>query len=118
MRETSLMNKLADRTCAACAGVVAALRGEALTHLTSELGGGWRIIDEIRLEKEYKFKNFRGALAFTNRVGEAAERENHHPDIELGWGRVKLVIWTHSVGGLTEADFVLAAKADRELTPQ
>ena len=117
MRETSLMSKLADRTCAACAGAIAPLKGEVLIHLAGELGGDWRVIDEVRLEKVYQFKNFREALAFTNRVGEAAERENHHPDIELGWGRVKLVIWTHSVGGLTEADFVLAAKADRELTP-
>ena len=68
-----------------------------------------------RLVKEYRFPDFCQALAFVNRVGELAEQEGHHPDIELGWGRVKLTIWTHSIGGLSENDFILAAKADRAL---
>ena len=116
MRETPPMSNLADRTCASCAGAAASLQSETLARLAGELGGAWQVVGATRLEKEYLFKNFREALAFTNRVGAVAERENHHPDIELGWGRVKLVIWTHRLGGLTEADFVLAAKADREFT--
>jgi 4a-hydroxytetrahydrobiopterin dehydratase len=78
-----------------------------------ELGGGWSCVDEHHLEKEYRFKDFRQALAFTNRVGELAESVGHHPDIHLAWGKVRLTIWTHKVDGLTESDFVLAAKADR-----
>src|SRR3972149_518965 len=78
-------------------------------------GGGWQVIDERHLEKQFKFKNFRQALAFTNRVGELAESANHHPDICLGWGRATITIWTHSIDGLSEADFVFAAKADRLL---
>ena len=62
---------------------------------------------------EYKFKNFRQALDFTNRVGELAEEQGHHPDIYLSWGRVKLKIWTHKINGLTESDFIFAAKVDR-----
>ena len=65
-----------------------------------------------QLEKEFRFKDFREALAFTNRVGELAEAQGHHPDIYLTWGKVKLTIWTHKVDGLTESDFILAAKAD------
>jgi 4a-hydroxytetrahydrobiopterin dehydratase len=64
------------------------------------------------LEKEYKFKNFREALDFTNRVGELAEEQGHHPDIYLAWGKVRLTVWTHKIDGLSESDFVLAAKAD------
>jgi 4a-hydroxytetrahydrobiopterin dehydratase len=89
------------------------LKGEGLARLARELGGGWRVVEERQLEKEYPFKDFREALAFTNRVGEVAEAEGHHPDIYLAWGKVKLTIWTHKVNGLTESDFFLAAKADK-----
>ena len=71
------------------------------------------MIAEHHLERSYKFKNFREALAFTNRVGELAEAQGHHPDISLGWGRVQLQLWTHKIDGLTESDFVFAAKVDR-----
>jgi 4a-hydroxytetrahydrobiopterin dehydratase len=70
-------------------------------------------VDEHHLEKEYKFRNFQEALDFTNHVGELAERQNHHPDIYLAWGKVRLTIWTHKIDGLTESDFVFAAKADQ-----
>ena len=73
------------------------------------------MVGEHHLEKEYSFKDFREALAFTNRVGELAEAQGHHPDIYLAWGKVKLTIFTHKIGGLSEADFVFAAKADRLL---
>ncbi len=95
-----------------CRGGTPPLRGEALESLLAELGGGWRVVDEHHLEKEYRFPDFRSALAFTNRVGEVAEQEGHHPDLHLAWGRVRVEIWTHDTGGLTENDFVLAAKAD------
>ena len=70
------------------------------------------VIDEHHLEKKYKFSNFRQALAFTNQVGELAETEGHHPDIYLAWGKVKLTVWTHKIDGLTESDFIFAAKVD------
>lgn len=80
-----------------------------------ELGGGWRTIEGHHLEKEYTFPNFVDALAFTNRVGAIAEEQGHHPDIMLGWGKVRLTIWTHSINGLSESDFILGAKADSAL---
>jgi len=79
------------------------------------LGNGWQIINEHHLEKEYIFADFRQALDFTVKVGEVAENQDHHPDIYLVWGKVKLTIWTHKIDGLTESDFILAAKADQEL---
>lgn len=106
------MSDLAKKECIPCKGGVSPLKGRELTGLLDELGGGWRVGDEHHLEKEYHFKDFRTALAFTNGVGEVAEAQGHHPDIHLSWGKVKLVIWTHKIDGLTESDFIFAAKAD------
>jgi 4a-hydroxytetrahydrobiopterin dehydratase len=88
------------------------LKGEAISVLLERLGEDWRVVDEHHLEKEYSFPDFRTALDFTNRVAEVAEAEGHHPDVHLAWGKVVLRIWTHKIDGLTESDFVLAAKAD------
>lgn len=107
------MNTLAEKECVPCKGGVPPLKGQALITLAQQLDNGWQVINEHHLEKEYKFKDFREALTFTNKVGELAEAQNHHPDIYLGWGKVKLTIWTHKIDGLTESDFVLAAKADK-----
>jgi 4a-hydroxytetrahydrobiopterin dehydratase len=107
------MEELANLDCIPCKGGIPPLTGEALAELSTRLGDDWRVVDDHHLEKSFQFKNFRDALAFTNRVGELAESVNHHPDIELAWGRVQLTIWTHKIKGLSEADFVWAAKADR-----
>ena len=106
------MTTLAEKECVPCKGGVPPLHGEALENLARQLAGGWQVVNGHHLEKEYKFKNFAEALAFTNRVGELAESQGHHPDIYLAWGLVKLTIWTHKIDGLTESDFVFAAKAD------
>jgi 4a-hydroxytetrahydrobiopterin dehydratase len=111
-RSKRMNTELAQKRCAPCAKGTAPLKGFALARMLEQLGNGWTIVDEHHLEKEFRFKNFREALDFTNRVGEVAEQEGHHPDIFLGWGRVKLEIWTHSIGGLSESDFILAAKVD------
>ena len=107
------MVALAEQECVPCKGGVPPLKGQDLSKLAGELEPGWQVVNEHHLEKEFKFKNFRDALAFTNRVGELAEAQGHHPDIYLAWGKVKLTIWTHKVDGLTQSDFVLAAKSDR-----
>ena len=109
------MSALAEKQCVPCKGGVAPLKGTDLARLAGELKGGWQAVAEHHLEKEYPFKDFREALAFTNKVGELAEAQGHHPDIYLAWGKVKLTIWTHKINGLTESDFVFAAKADRLL---
>ena len=107
------MNELAEKKCAPCDGGTPALKGQELQTLALKLGGGWQVVDEHHLEKEYKFKDFREALDFTNKVGELAEKIGHHPDIYLAWGKVKLTVWTHSAGGLTENDFIFAAKVNK-----
>jgi len=106
------MSELASRQCVPCRGGVPPLKGAALQNLLGQLGGGWQVVSEHHLEKEYRFQDFREALDFTNRVGEMAEQQDHHPDIHLAWGKVKLTLWTHKIDGLTESDFVFAAKAD------
>lgn len=81
--------------------------------LMKRLGAQWTLVKDHHLEREFGFRDFREALAFTNKVGEIAEAEGHHPDLTTSWGKVTVRIWTHKVDGLTESDFVLAAKTDR-----
>ena len=103
---------LADRKCIPCRGGVPPLKGEAIGKLLAELHG-WEAVGEHHLARQFKFPNFAEALAFVNRVGQLAEEQGHHPDIRLSWGRVGIEIHTHKIDGLTESDFVLAAKIDR-----
>jgi 4a-hydroxytetrahydrobiopterin dehydratase len=103
---------LASKSCVPCKGGTPPLPPSERDRLLTELGGGWQVENGHHLSKEYRFKNFVEALAFTNRVGEVAEREGHHPDIYLAWGKVRITVWTHAIDGLTESDFVLAAKTD------
>ena len=107
------MTRLAEKKCVPCRGGVSALTGKAIEELRSKLDGGWSVVEEHHLTKTYPFKDFAQALAFVNRVGSVAEAEGHHPDIYLSWGSVRIDIWTHKAGGLTENDFILAAKADQ-----
>ena len=109
------MNDLAKKNCIPCRGGVPPLKGTQLADLQEKLKNDWKIINEHHLEKEYSFKNFKEALDFTIKVGELAENQDHHPDIFLTWGKVKVTIWTHKIDGLTESDFIFAAKTDREL---
>ena len=109
------MSDLAKKACVPCKGGVPPLKGAELAAVHEQLGGGWEVIDEHHLEKSYAFDDFKGAWDFTNRVAELAEEQGHHPDIYLAWGKVKLTIWTHKIDGLTESDFVFAAKADERL---
>ena len=111
------MSDLAKKECIPCKGGAPPLKGRELTEFLDRLEEGWRVVDEHHLEKEYRFKDFRTALTFTNRVGALAEAQGHHPDIYLSWGKVKLVIWTHKIDGLTESDFIFAAKADSVEAP-
>lgn len=89
------------------------MKGEELKQLQEKLGNNWEVINEHHLEKTFTFKNFREALDFTNKVGELAEQQGHHPDIGLTWGKVKIDICTHKIDGLTESDFILASKIDQ-----
>lgn len=102
---------LAARACIPCRGGVPPLSVEEREKLLTELEG-WEIVSGHHLTKDYRFSNFVLALDFTNQLGELAEREGHHPEITVGWGHARVEIWTHKINGLTESDFVLAAKCD------
>ncbi len=103
---------LASKTCVPCRGGVPPLKGKELEALRSQLPS-WQVVNEHHLERTFKFPDFKTALEFTNQIGNLAEEQGHHPDILLTWGKVVVTIWTHKIDGLTESDFVLAAKIDR-----
>jgi 4a-hydroxytetrahydrobiopterin dehydratase len=109
------MASLAMKNCVPCRGGVAPLKGRNLTEIHQQLAdpARWNIVEEHHLVHSYKFPDFKSALAFVNRVGAIAEEQGHHPDILLGWGKVEITTWTHAVDGLTESDFILAAKIDQ-----
>jgi 4a-hydroxytetrahydrobiopterin dehydratase len=103
---------LVSRECVPCKGGIPPLEGARLRELERELGGGWKIVQDHHLEKEFRFKNFRAAMDFAVAIGELAERQGHHPDILIGWGKVKVTLFTHAIGGLHDNDFILASKID------
>jgi 4a-hydroxytetrahydrobiopterin dehydratase len=106
------MASLAEKTCVPCRGGVPPLKGQELQALARQVEG-WQVVNEHHVVKTFKFPDFRAALAFVNKVGNLAEEQGHHPDIFLAWGKVEITIWTHKIDGLTESDFILAAKIDK-----
>ncbi len=106
------MSELADKSCVPCRGDVPPLKGADLENLLRQVPE-WNLVEEHHLLREFRFKNFREALDFVDKVGEIAEEQNHHPDIDFGWGRAEVRIFTHTIDGLTESDFIFAAKVDR-----
>jgi 4a-hydroxytetrahydrobiopterin dehydratase len=107
-----MTEQLADKQCVPCRGGVPALKGDALKILHRSTPK-WTAEDEHHLRREFKFPDFKQALDFVNRVGAVAEEQGHHPDILLAWGKADITLWTHKVDGLTESDFIMAAKIDR-----
>lgn len=105
------MARLCELTCTACRGEADRLSETQARELLGQLNG-WELVEGVRLQKAFKFPDFASALAFVNRVGALAEAQRHHPDIYLAWGRVRIELFTHKVKGLTQSDFVLAAKLD------
>jgi len=102
--------KLNDKTCIPCQGGTPPLLPEVVSKLLLELGNDWVINESGQLYKEYKFNNFKEAMNFANKVAKIAEKEAHHPDLNILWGKCSISIWTHKINGLTESDFILAAK--------
>jgi len=106
------MEDLATKHCVPCDGGVPRLEEDEIKLYAAQIAE-WRVVDDHHLERSYEFKDFKTALAFVNRVGEVAETEGHHPDIYFTWGRARLEIFTHAIDGLSESDFILAARIDR-----
>ena len=112
MQNHARITELSEQKCTPCQGGVDPLTEPMLPEYHKQLSEGWQIIGGERLERNFKFKNFKEALDFTNKVGQLAEQQGHHPDITLSWGKVKVQLWTHKIGGLHENDFILAAGID------
>lgn len=106
------MSELAAKTCVPCRGGVPPLRGLELAELHKQLPE-WAVVNEHHITRAYTFPDFNQALEFVNRVGALAEEQGHHPDILLRWGKAEITLWTHKINGLTESDFIMAAKIDR-----
>jgi 4a-hydroxytetrahydrobiopterin dehydratase len=118
------MTKLTEKRCVPCEGGTPPLDDAATSLLLGEVDG-WRRADapnsenaaknEPRISKQFRFKDFLGAMAFLNKMAAIAEAEGHHPDFCVHYNRVDVTLWTHSVGGLSENDFIVAAKVDAML---
>lgn len=106
------MPQLAEKQCVPCRGGVPPLTAEQIRPLAEQVDH-WEVVENHHIQKTFKFSDFKSALDFVNRVGEIAEEQAHHPDIYLAWGKAEVTIWTHKIDGLTESDFVLAAKIDQ-----
>jgi 4a-hydroxytetrahydrobiopterin dehydratase len=102
---------LADQNCVPCKGGTPPLTGAEISPLLAQVDG-WEV-REGHLQKAFKLKNFVEAVDFVNAISLVAEEEGHHPDLHVSWGRVGVELWTHKIDGLTESDFVMAAKIDR-----
>jgi len=107
-----MTEQLADKKCIPCRGGTPPLKGEELEALHKSIPK-WTVANEHHLKREYKFPDFVKALDFVNKVGAIAEEQGHHPDILLSWGKAEVTLWTHKIDGLTESDFIMAAKIDR-----
>ena len=103
---------LRSRRCVPCEVGGPPFSAEEIVVLRKQIPK-WDVVNNHELKRKFKCKNFAEALAFVNKVGALAESEGHHPDIRFGWGYVELTLFTHAVGGLSENDFILAAKIDR-----
>jgi 4a-hydroxytetrahydrobiopterin dehydratase len=106
------MEELAKRHCVPCHGGTPRLTGDHLTSMAAQLDADWQVVGEQKLRRAFRFPDFASGLAFVNAVGALAEAEGHHPDIFLAWGKVEIELWTHAIGGLSESDFILAARID------
>ena len=109
------MSDLAAKSCVPCRGGVPPLVGKELESLHKQLPE-WEVVNGHHLKRAFTFPDFAKALAFVNKVGEIAENEGHHPDIFLTWGKAEITTWTHKIDGLTESDFILAAKIEKVKT--
>ncbi len=112
-----MQNELTKRKCEPCEKGTLPHQAQEINKLLPSLDKEWKVVDLHHLEREFHFLNFKQALDFTVKVGELAEAEGHHPDILLAWGKVKITLWTHKIKGLSDNDFILAAKIDKITTP-
>jgi 4a-hydroxytetrahydrobiopterin dehydratase len=107
-----MVTNLADKKCVPCRGGTPPLTPEHIAPLLAQLDG-WKVEENKKLVKSFRFKNFAQAVEFVNAITTVAETEQHHPDLYVRWGETRVYLWTHKIDGLSESDFVMAAKIDR-----
>jgi 4a-hydroxytetrahydrobiopterin dehydratase len=108
------MSGLSEKKCVPCEGGVAALTKAEAEKLRAQLNAGWKLSDDAKtIRRELKFKDFYRAMSFANAVAHVANIEDHHPDLEVGWGYCRVLFTTHAIKGLSENDFICASKIDR-----
>ncbi len=103
---------LTQKKCQACEGGTPPLRPDEITHFSDQLKTKWELVEGKKIHHRYEFKDFVEAMAFVNKVADLAENEGHHPDISIHWNKVDIELWTHAIGGLSENDFIVAAKVE------
>lgn len=103
---------LTEKKCVPCEGGVPTIKGGQIENYTCQLKSKWQVVDEKMLRREFPFEDFKAAMGFANKVGDIAEEEGHHPDLHIFYGKVVVELWTHAIGGLSENDFIVAAKID------
>lgn len=112
-----MTDDLTQMKCQACEGWMKPFTKEQYEPYLKQIDG-WDVLEEVKIKKEYKFSDFAQALAFVNKVGRIAEKENHHPNIYLyGWNKVRITLTTHAINGLSSNDFIMAAKIDKANEP-
>lgn len=102
-----------EKKCVPCEGGTKPLASEEIREYLAELKTPWEVFEDKKIRREFRFKNFVKAMAFVDCVADIAEAEDHHPDIHIHYNRVVLELWTHAIGGLSENDFIVAAKIEK-----
>lgn len=104
---------LANKKCIPCEGTADPFDQPLIERYLKELDSNWQAIENFKIIKEFRFRQYRQTIDFVNKVAEIAESENHHPVLHVFYGKVVIELWTHAIGGLSENDFILAAKIDK-----
>jgi 4a-hydroxytetrahydrobiopterin dehydratase len=104
---------LADKKCVPCEGGIPPLGEEEVKELEKQVSNDWKVVENKKLFREFSFVNYKHTMDFVNKVALLAEEEGHHPVMHVHFGRVDIELWTHAIDGLSENDFILAAKIDR-----
>ena len=108
-----MSSNLSDKKCIACEGGVPPLTSLEITEFQEQLSIPWKVEGVKKITREFKFKDFKQAMDFVNRIAEIAEAESHHPDLRISYNKVAVELWTHAIGGLSENDFIMAAKIEK-----
>ena len=106
------MKKLNQKKCLPCEGGIDRMKPEEIPGYLDQLQPGWEVIDQIKIRKQYTFDSYTGGIRFVQKLAAISEEEGHHPVIHIYYGRVEVEFWTHAIVGLSENDFIMAAKTD------